>query len=289
MKEGEIKLRPLWDGILGIYKAFAKVCEDNQLRFYLAYGSALGAVRHHGFIPWDDDLDVMMPRPDFDKFCEIAGRNLPRRYKLVTPYNTREFIYGFAKIQDSDETEYRRVKSESGLPLGQGIFLDIFPLDGVPSGKLQQLVWKLWFLSFWLKYRYELRVDYGTCKSKWARRLGFFLMPFFPSVKSEWMYYHERIKRLSRLQFSQSSLCGINVDLINRSRLYQAFPCAWLGDPVYVDFEGLQVPIPQDADSYLRFNYGDYLKLPPLEKRRLPTHFDEKNWPWKFGPTGNVE
>lgn len=283
----EIRLRPVWDAVLDIYKAFAAVCSENHLRFYLGYGSVLGAVRHGGFIPWDDDMDVIMPRPDYERFCEMAAQVLPSHFKLVTIFNTKEFVTDFAKIQDSRQDVYERVRKESGHPLGQGIFLDIFPIDGVPSCRLQQCARKVYYQFFQLKWRYVMKIDFGTWKSKLARIIGFFAQPFYPRIESSRDYEIKRIRRFGRSSYQDATLCGLEVDFVNKYKDYIPFPKAWIGEAKIVKFEGLDVPIPNMYEDYLRFNYGDYMKLPPEEKRHLPTHFDERVIPWKFGPTNS--
>lgn len=283
----EIKLRPVWDAIVDIYRAFAQVCEANGLRYYLGYGSVLGAVRHKGFIPWDDDMDVIMPRPDYDKFCEIADKALPQHFKLVTIYNTKEFVAAFAKIQDSRADVYAKVKEVSGHPLGQGLFLDIFPIDGVPTQKWRQITRKIWHFCFQMKYRYVMRVDFGTRKSKLARMLGFLFYPFLPKISSHQDYTMKKIERLKNPRFGSTDLCGLGVDFVNKYIDYIPFPTEWLGVAEWGTFEGMKVPLPHEYKKHLEHQYGDYMKLPPPEKQKLPSHFDEHHVLWKFGPTND--
>ena len=112
MKLGEDKfgLQQVWDGVFNVYKEFAKICEEHKLRYYVSDGCALGAVRHGGFIPWDDDLDVSMPRADYEEFLLIAESKLPPHLKIVTWRNTSQYNALFAKIQDSREQFVREVE-----------------------------------------------------------------------------------------------------------------------------------------------------------------------------------
>ncbi len=113
---------------LDILVFFDKYCSDNNLRYYLAFGTLLGAVRHRGFIPWDDDIDVYVPRPDYDRVIE-QFKDPDGRYAAVSCFNDASYLYPFAKIVD------RKIKSmtESGEIGANGLGIDLFPLDGLPS------------------------------------------------------------------------------------------------------------------------------------------------------------
>jgi len=129
---------------LDIFKAFLKVCKENDLRYFLAGGTLLGAVRHKGFIPWDDDMDVLMPRKDYDRFLEIGQSLLPPEYFLQTRQTDREYPCNFAKIRDSRTTFVE--KSLKDRVINHGVYIDIFPLDYFPQSPVVQQ-WKL----FWWK------------------------------------------------------------------------------------------------------------------------------------------
>ena len=112
---------------LNILIYFTEVCEENNLRYYLGGGTLLGAVRHKGFIPWDDDIDVMMPRPDFQKLLSLSINN--ENYNIIKP-GTAGYYYNFAKLVDT-----RTILEEKGIKRidGLGVYIDIFPLDGMPE------------------------------------------------------------------------------------------------------------------------------------------------------------
>ena len=118
-----------------ILKHVVKICNRHKLRYFLAYGTLLGAVRHQGFIPWDDDIDICMPRPDYDKFIEIWQKektlNESLNFGLLFPSPGNNYFYEFAKVTATDTV------CEVNLPIldikGLGIWIDIFPLDGMPT------------------------------------------------------------------------------------------------------------------------------------------------------------
>ena len=144
MSEVKYNIRPLQEEVLKIFKVFAAICEKHRLRYYAAYGTALGAIRHHGFIPWDDDFDVAMPRDDYERFRKMAEEALPARYKYCDWHNTKELSPNvYAKIQDSNRVAVLDIEKKIGRTLPHGVYIDIFPLDGTPGTRWQRFKWML--------------------------------------------------------------------------------------------------------------------------------------------------
>lgn len=145
----EYNIRELQLRILETLKAVDNVCREHNLRYYIWAGTMIGAVRHKGFIPWDDDLDIAMPRPDYDRLIEHAAEWLPKPYEMVCAENDGVYPLPFAKIQNADTTLIERMH----LKYLGGIYLDVFPIDGVPEGAVAR---KLHFA----RYEYYKRVLY---------------------------------------------------------------------------------------------------------------------------------
>ena len=127
-------IRPLQLRILKNLLAVDKVCKEHNLRYYIMAGTMLGAVRHKGFIPWDDDLDIGMPRADYDLLMANAKEWLPKPYEAVCAENDKEYPLPFAKVQDADTTLIERMH----LKYLGGVYIDIFPLDGVPESRMRK-------------------------------------------------------------------------------------------------------------------------------------------------------
>ena len=276
-------LRPVWDAILAVYKEYACLCERHKLRHYLAFGSVLGAVRHRGFIPWDDDLDVVMPRQDYDVFWKIAERELPPYFRPVTGGNTKEYMHYFGKIMETRSNVIEDVETRSNYALPQGIFIDVFPVDGCFTSSFCRFGRRL--VTYALITREKALLD-STDKSfrgMLIKQVGHLLRPFFPNLKTarDLLLYNE--KRLSYPSFGSTKICAFkDEELIGPRRM----PCSWYGEPAIMEFEGLKVPVPSHWHEYLTTYYGDYMTLPPEEKRCVPTHGNEPEAPWKYGPTG---
>ena len=113
-----------------ILKYFASFCEEHKLRYFLACGTLLGAVRHKGFIPWDDDVDVYMPRKDYMSFLHLVGSSFDSRYILISPYNSERYIHNYAKIYDSQTV---LIEYPDTIRFEIGVYIDIFPVDGLPD------------------------------------------------------------------------------------------------------------------------------------------------------------
>lgn len=239
---------------LSLLSSFLKVCEKLKLRYYLVCGSALGAVKYGGFIPWDDDVDVALPREDYEKFLQLAPALLPPHLFLQNYRSDPGFPQIFSKLRDSRTTCIET--STLGLPIHQGISLDIFPLDGYPQGK-------------WDQWRLEL-------EKKWYQHL---LGASFAPPRGFLRRAEHRIKRLLGIHRRTAEIAGKYDALLRRySPAASRFWCchgSWQGrreyapreqyrEGAYMQFESLTVRVPQNFDAYLTQKYGDYRRDPPV-------------------------
>ena len=280
--KAEPDMRPLWDAVLNVYDEFAKVCDANGLRYYVGEGNAIGALRHGGFIPWDDDMDVMMPRPDYEKFKKLAVDILPPHLKLLDWRNVPEHQYMFGKLQDCRENVVREVERKIGRIIADGIYIDILVIDGMPNGGVAQSI-------------YKIRRYFATC----MRRC-------FTSKLGDWHWRGKIVWLVGRFA---ATMWGVKdrddaFDFAERAMMSASFDCAavtwregalarttnmeiparvWQGRAM-ARFEGRDVPLPAGYDEYLRMQYGDYM-TPPAKAERVSTHVRTKHSPWWLGPT----
>lgn len=247
---------------LNILIYFTEVCEENNLRYYLGGGTLLGAVRHKGFIPWDDDIDVMMPRPDFQKLLSLSINN--ENYNIIKP-GTAGYYYNFAKLVDT-----RTILEEKGIKLidGLGVYIDIFPLDGMPETPDAR------------KKRFkELNSIRKRINNTCLLKPKFHRNPF-AYLNACRIYNSNKNIDLSSLQkkYLDSALKNSFDDsefVFAAGGAYGArdiFPGKWFEKEIELQFENLSVKAFNGYDFYLTQLYGDYMTLPPEDKRVTPHH-----------------
>lgn len=286
ISEDKFNLRPIWDATLEIYQAVVTICERHNLRHYVTDGTLIGAIRHKGFVPWDDDFDMSMPRPDYEKFIEYAKDELPPYLKFVNWHNTPEFHGLFGKVQDCRREVVEGLEQKTGRVLSNGLFIDIFPIEGYPESKLGVLNIKIrdFLLTQLMVWRFGSFKD-RSLKGKLMTPIGFLLVCLMPWLRthSDFMRVYE--KMLLKYKFENCRFTGrasLRLHVVNRPPL----PVSAWGDGQPHEFHDGQVMVPSDYDAYLRPIYGDYMKMPPEEKRR-PTHDYGVHCPWWLGPTNN--
>lgn len=250
----EEELRHWQNKLLDILLYFKQFCEENNLRFYLSAGTLIGAVRHQGFIPWDDDLDVIMPREDYEKLYELWPKKADVS-KYVCLKSTRELCvkYPMTVIRSCDTTCI--FDHSQDLDICQGMKIDVEVLDGVPANRFRARLHWLYALILAL-YRAQ-RVPNQAVKYK--RVIARILLCLVPFEKARYRISEFCEKQIKKYRFEDCE----NVRYLSEPVLRRE----WFDKPDYLMFEGHKMPAPIGYDAYLRERYGDYMKLPPVEKR----------------------
>jgi len=279
-------LVPLWTEMLEIYSHFRRICQKYNLRCCTSGGTCLGAIRHKGFIPWDDDFDVFMPRPDYDKFLEVADKELPSHFRLASHRNCRGWNCVWCKIMDSRSTVIDDVAKACNLKLPQGIFIDIFPLNGFPTSKVGCWWRELKYQVALAKYRHDCPPDYKTLRSRVGYMIGFFAGIWLPRIR-DYAEYCELQAKISSVSpaFDESDVCSPKIRYLDFWGPFRPYATRYYKDTIMVPFENTEVPVPADYDGYLKEYFGDYMSLPP-ESDRIPKHELEPVALWRNGPTG---
>ena len=234
-----------------------KCCRDNNIEYTLDYGSLLGAVRHKGFIPWDDDIDLSMTRKNFDKFLKVFNSD---KYELLTR-NDKDWGWHFIRICDRStklvfKEEYEKVREH-------GLWIAVFPVDKIPDDKKK-----------WNTMKTGINFYEGLCRlkrSKWLPNssilrnmsktfLRICLMPFPITLFSQ--IEHNLLTSFQFKETNQSFLKGT---------VYHEFPSFWFDSYINLEFEGHKFMAISHYDEYLKYEYGDYMTYPPIEEQ-VPKH-----------------
>lgn len=262
---------------------FDRVCRENNIPYVLFGGSLLGAVRHHGYIPWDDDADIAMLREDYDKFKSIASEKLDGKVCYFQDHDTDEnYRWGYGKLRRTG-TEYVRVGQEH-LKCKTGIFVDVFPMDDVPVLLLGQLIQN--FHCFIL--RKILYSEVGKVNEEGFMKLWYTILSKIPVsfVYSQLKIYTSK-SRNARKNRVRCLLFPATGTLYKKNPVKERFsmPKSWFTDRALYDFEGKKLYSSRDYDTVLRYIYGDYMELPPVDKRGQHSPFSKIVFP--DGTTGD--
>lgn len=260
MNTKEISLEEMKQIEVDILVRIDSFCKDNNLSYALGYGTLIGAVRHQGFIPWDDDIDIFMPRPDYDRFIQTFQDPI---YKLLCMEHGN-YYRTYAKVYDARTIIVNTNNKD------MGVFVDVIPIDGLPAKEKEARH----FLRKMVKMRRWMYKVIDTCvygkKQGVVRSLFFHLVGFFCPVPKMISLY---VSHSKKYHFYESIyVAGFAVGTEK-----------WLFKREYVEgttrllFEGHTFSAPLNYDKFLRAVYGDYMKLPPQEER-IPKHSYHAFW-----------
>jgi lipopolysaccharide cholinephosphotransferase len=250
--KGDTPLRQAQLVMLEMLITFDDICKKHNLQYWLEAGTLLGAIRHHGFIPWDDDLDIGMPRNDYEKFMKIVAQDLPKdlffQTRKTDPYTKWRWI----KIRDNYSTFIQKSEINKNIKYHQGIFIDIFPYDFIEKDFHRSKI----FLNRKYQKSRQLLFKHGS----W-----FFNQLATIPVK---LLGYKRLSRYFLNRHTSNSpklaVMGIEVTIAYHIFDYQTiFPLS------QVEFENHLFSAPHEPHQYLTNMYGDYMKLPPEEQRKV--------------------
>lgn len=254
---------------LDIVKHVVAICEKYNLKYFMLGGTMLGSIRHRGFIPWDDDIDLGMPRRDYERFLEVCEAELPAHLQVVNYKNTPTYQYYITRIQDTNVKVIEdRIGNDAKNTFAS---IDIFPIDGTPNNSLLR---KIYFFRV-LTHRALMSLHYKDSidrkrKRGFVERIFLSIMEKIPFERIIDPYKEkEKIdKLLSSQNIETSNYIG---NIMGAYRTREIVPKEWYGKGTKYPFEDIELVGLDNYEDYLTFTYGDYMQLPPEESRK--THF----------------
>ncbi|HBW13332.1 MAG TPA: hypothetical protein DEF30_05890 [Proteiniclasticum sp.] len=253
--QNKVNLDEVQDRLFEMMISFHDICVENNIRYYMLGGTLLGAVRHEGFIPWDDDIDIGLLRADYEKLISLPEAVWPKNLELRIPGKDSDYPYGYTKLISSDTT----VVEDYGKGIVLGLFIDIFPVDFAGRSKLSSEM-KMRAVSTLKKV---LQTTQITSVDEYT-----FLKKFIIMI----------IKKIGVERVLRMTGCILKSENSNPEYYSANFLGAWgnreivrtklFGKPRLFKFRDREFFGPENADEYLTSIYGDYMKLPPLEKQQ---------------------
>lgn len=270
--EKKITLEEMKKIEIEILEKIDEICKKNNLKYSLMDGSLIGAIRHKGFIPWDDDMDIMMPRPDYNKLKQIFLENPVDGLKYMSSEVQEDFYYPFSKVVSTKTTikEYKALEIKD-----YGVFVDIFPIDGVYENKIKRYfqVTSLKILIILIQISFhEDEISNSKIKkyikkilSIFAKKIGFKKLV---KIANEIM---------QKCNYTDSKyVTSLYSDISLKKRKF--YDKDFFESVIYKKFENKEFLVIEKYDEYLKDLYNDYMKLPPIECRKSNHAFDRLIW-----------
>lgn len=256
------ELKKIQIGVLDYVDTF---CKEHEIKYWIDCGTLIGAVRHKGYIPWDDDIDIGMLREEYDRFCSIFNEEANERFRLHNCDNDSTFRYGYSKVMDHSTVLYE--PDEKGVK--EAVNIDVFVYDNAPDNDflMKLMYWKRNFYRALRSFQYDYTSFGSPVKIYLTKIMRMILTPYFKGkpenycvrkiVTNSKAYKTKKTRRIGNF-VSTTVMCS-KKENFNKT--------------VEIEFEGKKYPAPMGYDSYLTDFYGDYMKLPPLEKQVSNHHF----------------
>lgn len=247
------KMKEVWQCELDMLEEVDRICKKNKIKYFLQGGTLLGAVRHKGYIPWDDDIDIVMKRNDYNKFLKVAQEELNNKYFLQYYKTEKMYNRGHAQIRNSNTTAIIKIDKYNNF--NKGIFIDIFPLDNIPNDKKEadKFIKKLKKMKKILNAYYNL--DSSNIFKKIIKRI-------LHSIIYKFINYEKEINKFEEFV---SKYKDEDTEFIAALSFWPESPKyknEHFEETILMDFEYLKLPCPREYDEVLKMDFGDYMKIP---------------------------
>lgn len=260
-------LNPIQEKLLNMLSWFHDYCVQNNITYYAAGGTVIGAARHNGFIPWDDDIDIVVPRLDYNRLINTFTEKIDHFY-LESPYSGNpDFLYSYAKLYDTNTTLIERTYKKCR----RGIYIDVFPLDSIGLSQKEAIQ------NYKKVDRKNMLLMTRTCvvrrERKWYKNASILLSKCIPSFLINDKKLSMELDKLADSLNIKESVYVAN--LMGAYREKEIVKCEMFGNPVLHLFESIYIFLPEKYEDYLRSIYGNWRELPPIEKRKTQHDFVE--------------
>lgn len=255
-----------------ILKVFDAICKKYNIKYYMADGTLIGALRHKGFIPWDDDIDIAITRPEYERFREIADKELPSNMFLST-FDTPGHIWLVHRIINKNIRIYLNNATKEK---DAGAWLDFEILDGVPKPGLKRIMWSFLYLLARMLYQFSnfsTTVDINRKNRSWYEYLAIRIakMVHIETLLSSVKMGHFFEWVCTRFNYDKCEYCAMLGNTYQQKSIIPKvrgiIPRAWIGEGVEYQFEDMSILGFQESDKYLRRFYDDYMTPPPVDER----------------------
>lgn len=271
-------LREFHEQLLEILLEFDRICRKHGIKYSLGYGTLLGAIRNSGFIPWDDDVDVLMERSQFERFCEVCPNEVGERFFFQSKETEKSYPYNICRLRKNKTAMIFNEWRDAGIHLG--IYIDIYPVDHIPNNAIQRGI-----QSFFIILLTPVRVSRNRViyMNGGAERFGklvfaiknvmYWLAKLVPSAICDKLETYF-VTKYNGVPCEKSGVICEGACLLNPDSTNRPFDSEYLAEYREIDFEGNKLMCVKNAESLLEFWYGDYMKLPPVEQRVMYHHPD---------------
>ena len=263
----ELTLTEIHSGILEMMDYLHRFCNDHGIRYYVGFGSLIGAIRHNGFIPWDDDFDIQMPRKDYMLFREAFAKENHPYYRLCERKNTKNYYYGIPRFGDM---RYRYIPTKKGEEdFDNGLFIDIYPLDNFCNTveEAERLKKRVDRLNIMYTHYVNRRNPRGGIMNVVQAITHTLLRAWYGNRLPE-KIDDMVLRKINRYTSDGDKYIGE----VCWDYTTSAYPKEWFAERELHDFEGRQYWIPKGYDPLLRMDYGDYMQPPPEDQRTFTRH-----------------
>lgn len=257
------KLKKIWAVELDLYQRFAEVCDKYDIKYFAWAGTLLGAVRHKGFIPWDDDFDIGLLREDYEKLIKIAPKEFSYPYFLQNMYSDKKYFCAYSRFRNSETTGI--ITGTENIAYNNGIYIDIFMLDGKPENENELKKWykKREKVSFLISH-YEGSFEYSHGIKRLLHMLIKVLVKGVYSFEKLGQKYNKVVQEYNK----RSNSVGLMTHSFDFIHKYYCTKDA-LQEIITVPFEYTTIKIPKHFDEPLKNMYGNYMDFPPVSKRGI--------------------